>query len=576
MSKFSIFDTFTEKSIIDPSLYSIFNINKINGSIIGDLSSINIDDSLIFIDGRWVNSNNYGGNGSTGPHGPMGAIGNIGPIGIIGLSGITGPIGPTGIIGSLGIIGPICDITGPTGPAGNSPTGSTGITGPVGLSDLSIQYYSSIDTVISNNNRTNALGTNFYGNLLLGNTVGPNGSQNNYFNNILIGNELLTEPFSHENNILIGKRHEIYDNTINNSIQIGDNILSFIQGDSNYIISTGGELNIISGLSFQNNIFFLNIKNVILYLLDYILPYINNIVILNNLSVEYFINSLGFNNIIIINLNLTTPSNNFHFGSHFTLLTPNANINNLAGFDENIIRDFNDIFCCDITIIYSISNGYNILRMTLLANHFTHYPIVNYIYGYDTIVIIGNIFSRTIHDFFSQIIFLDSTGTVRDLNNITNNTLYIASIRNLPSGYIDSGSLQYDINTKEIFYNSAKTFVIENPSDENRYLVHACIEGPENAVYYRGTGQLLNNSCHIKLPLYTEHLIENISVELTSYGCYNKLCVYNISSKGFFVKGEKDGKFFWTLYGTRKNTSFEIEPLKKSVLVQGDGPYRWL
>ena len=60
---------------------------------------------------------------------------------------------------------------------------------------------------------------------------------------------------------------------------------------------------------------------------------------------------------------------------------------------------------------------------------------------------------------------------------------------------------KYDTTSKEITYDENKTFVIQHPTEYNKYLVHSCLEGPESGVYYRGRGVIeeSNNICLIKL-----------------------------------------------------------------------------
>ena len=42
--------------------------------------------------------------------------------------------------------------------------------------------------------------------------------------------------------------------------------------------------------------------------------------------------------------------------------------------------------------------------------------------------------------------------------------------------------------------------------DPEKYLVHACLEGPEAGVYYRGKGKLDNFKTEIKLPDYATQI----------------------------------------------------------------------
>lgn len=124
--------------------------------------------------------------------------------------------------------------------------------------------------------------------------------------------------------------------------------------------------------------------------------------------------------------------------------------------------------------------------------------------------------------------------------------------------------------------DSAKTFVIEHPTNDNKYLVHACLEGPEAGVYYRGKGEIINNECvEIKLPHYVEKLAHDFTVQITPiYG--NKIVILNsseIENNAFKVYGE-NSKFHWTVYGNRHNIN--VEPDKESVNVKGDGPYLYI
>jgi hypothetical protein len=123
----------------------------------------------------------------------------------------------------------------------------------------------------------------------------------------------------------------------------------------------------------------------------------------------------------------------------------------------------------------------------------------------------------------------------------------------------------------------SKTFIIDHPSEENKYLVHACLEGPEAGVYYRGRETIENNEfVIITLPDYVAPLAIELTIELTPiYSNTNTPCVYEtseIENNQFTVYG-KNGSFYWTVYG--KKNEILIEPDKSSIQVRGNGPYRW-
>jgi hypothetical protein len=124
-----------------------------------------------------------------------------------------------------------------------------------------------------------------------------------------------------------------------------------------------------------------------------------------------------------------------------------------------------------------------------------------------------------------------------------------------------------------------KTFVIDHPIDKNKYLVHACLEGPESGVYYRGEGIISNNNfTTIELPNYVDKLASNFTVNITpiyhenAEENFNLKCSRVVNNK-FNVYG-KNCSFFWLVYG--KRLPIEVEPYKKNTNVKGDGPYTWI
>ena len=79
----------------------------------------------------------------------------------------------------------------------------------------------------------------------------------------------------------------------------------------------------------------------------------------------------------------------------------------------------------------------------------------------------------------------------------------------------------------------------------------------------------------IQLPEYVKNLATEFTIQITPI--YDgKIKMYNTSTvinNEFTVYGE-NGKFFWTVFGTRD--SIIIEPNKIDVDVKGTGPYRWV
>lgn len=123
-----------------------------------------------------------------------------------------------------------------------------------------------------------------------------------------------------------------------------------------------------------------------------------------------------------------------------------------------------------------------------------------------------------------------------------------------------------------------KTFIIDHPTDISKYLMHACLEGPEAGVYYRGKATIENNeSATIILPEYLKPLASNLSVQITPIYSQERSNpnIYEsseIENNSFQVYG-KNGSFYWTVYGTKDE--IQVEPNKSDVNVKKYGPYAW-
>ena len=127
-----------------------------------------------------------------------------------------------------------------------------------------------------------------------------------------------------------------------------------------------------------------------------------------------------------------------------------------------------------------------------------------------------------------------------------------------------------------------KTFVIDHPIHPNKYLVHACLEGPESGVYYRGKGEIVNGtSVEVQLPAYVGALCPgaDFTVQLTPIydGTIRASMLYasevDPATNSFRVYGE-NGRFNWLVHG--KRFDIEVEPNKADVNKHGDGPYTYL
>jgi hypothetical protein len=149
--------------------------------------------------------------------------------------------------------------------------------------------------------------------------------------------------------------------------------------------------------------------------------------------------------------------------------------------------------------------------------------------------------------------------------------------------YVGYPVLQYNTNTQQVFYNE-KTFVIEHPLHIDKYLVHACLEGPEAGVYYRGKARIMSDykSVEIYLADYVDHLANDFTIYVTPVLSENviepyfpKLIATPVRNGKFKVYCDMvPCEFDYLVFGKRK--SIEVEPLKALTCVKGDGPYKWI
>jgi hypothetical protein len=128
------------------------------------------------------------------------------------------------------------------------------------------------------------------------------------------------------------------------------------------------------------------------------------------------------------------------------------------------------------------------------------------------------------------------------------------------SGYDDT-TTTVRINGN-LYVSGYKSFEIDHPTKENMKLVHASLEGPEIAVFYRGEAKLKNGKTVVVLPDYFEALTrkEGRTIQLTPKGKEPYLLsTTDVVDGSFRVYGTKsDGEFFWEVKAVRA----DVEPLK--------------
>lgn len=124
-----------------------------------------------------------------------------------------------------------------------------------------------------------------------------------------------------------------------------------------------------------------------------------------------------------------------------------------------------------------------------------------------------------------------------------------------------------------------KSFIIDHPIKQDNYLVHACLEGPEAGVYYRGTTNIFDKFIEVELQDYVDSFSKNFTVHVThnfdeDVDIEPKIYAATKIKNGKFKIYGPPGKVNWLVIGTRGN--IEVEPKKSSVDVKGDGPYKYI
>jgi len=192
-------------------------------------------------------------------------------------------------------------------------------------------------------------------------------------------------------------------------------------------------------------------------------------------------------------------------------------------------------------------------------------------------IAIGNLAGTTNQG--ANSIVISALGSV--VTGATTNATYIAPLRIGVTANNTYGLMLYSTSTNEVLYSAAqtstgdKTFVIDHPVNKDKYLVHACLEGPEVGVYYRGKGEIKDNqSTTIILPHYVNQLAYDFTIQITKiYGGYGTLETSEVENGQFTVYGSNN-KFYWHVCG--KRSDIEVEPYKSEVKLNGSGPYKWI
>jgi hypothetical protein len=125
-----------------------------------------------------------------------------------------------------------------------------------------------------------------------------------------------------------------------------------------------------------------------------------------------------------------------------------------------------------------------------------------------------------------------------------------------------------------------KPFIIDHPIKENYYLIHACMEGPEAGVYYRGKATVLNRFVIVTLPDYVDYLASDFTVHVTheidETEDLIQVSATRVFNNQFRIYASAPCTANWLVVGNRKNTTFPIEPPKNTITINGEGPYKYM
>ena len=186
-------------------------------------------------------------------------------------------------------------------------------------------------------------------------------------------------------------------------------------------------------------------------------------------------------------------------------------------------------------------------------------------------------------------IILNATGSAVDS---VSSGFFVAPIASTTTA---TNCIVYDSITHELCYNNTgKTFVIDHPLNNNKYLIHACLEGPEAGVYYRGRADITNDlNVIIELPKYASHIANNFTINITKIrtngtagttfeiashqtslmGTHKAYETSEVTNNSFTVYGT-NGSFYWTVFGERLKINVEVD--KHGSKINNFGPYTYL
>ncbi len=136
-----------------------------------------------------------------------------------------------------------------------------------------------------------------------------------------------------------------------------------------------------------------------------------------------------------------------------------------------------------------------------------------------------------------------------------------------PNGMADwAGYFVGDVMVTGTMYATSKSFRIDHPLDpENKYLVHSCVESPDQKTVYDGTIVLdSDGAAVVELPDYFEALNQEFRYQLTCIGGYAPVYVSDeVDGNRFGIAGGSAGlKVCWQVTGVRNDPAALAQPME--------------
>jgi hypothetical protein len=176
---------------------------------------------------------------------------------------------------------------------------------------------------------------------------------------------------------------------------------------------------------------------------------------------------------------------------------------------------------------------------------------------------------------------LRATGDINLFTDDTITKLKLGSDGSVLLGGRNNGYVSIDSagNLTLSNHGISKSFVIPHPVEpDDRWLVHACIEGPTADLLYRGEAEIWDGEAVVELPGYFESAsrTDGRQVQVTPVDEPYPVAASAIVDGRFTIRCDApDGtRVSWLVTAIRADvTPFQVEPLRSDVIVHGQAPY---